>query len=86
MNAMSKGTCLPGPRHCTHGNLAKVVMPEKIESAVTERDYSRDVTRQKRQRTLVPDLESTFIREAHVVKRHLVMVLVGESHRGKNGR
>ena len=32
---MSKGTSFPEPRHCTQGSFAKVVIPEKIESAVT---------------------------------------------------
>lgn len=35
MNAMSKVVSLSLPRHCTQGSLAKVVMPENTESAVT---------------------------------------------------
>lgn len=40
--ATSKGSALSFPRHCTQGSLAKVVMPEKIELAVTgEKDDAR---------------------------------------------
>ena len=35
MNAISKRSALSLPRHCTHGSLANVVMPENMESAVT---------------------------------------------------
>jgi len=35
-NAISNGTSLSFVRHCTHGSFAKVVIPEKIASAVTE--------------------------------------------------
>ena len=38
MNAISKRSVLSLPRHCTHGSLANVVMPENIESAVTRKD------------------------------------------------
>lgn len=34
-NATSNGTLLSLPRHWTQGSLANVVMPEKMESAVT---------------------------------------------------
>ena len=35
MKAMSKVASFSLPRHLTQGNLANVVMPEKMESAVT---------------------------------------------------
>ena len=35
IKAMSNAVVLSFPRHCTHGNLANVVIPEKMESAVT---------------------------------------------------
>lgn len=35
MKAMSKVVSRSFPRHCTHGSLANVVIPEKMESAVT---------------------------------------------------
>lgn len=36
-NATSNGTFFSLPRHWTQGSLANVVMPEKMESAVTAR-------------------------------------------------
>lgn len=36
MKAISNAAFLSLPRHCTHGNFANVVIPEKMESAVTE--------------------------------------------------
>ena len=41
-NAISNGTFLSFVRHWTHGSLAKVVMPEKMESAVTNKVGRRD--------------------------------------------
>jgi hypothetical protein len=37
MKAMSNAVSLSLPRHCTQGSFANVVMPEKIESAVTRK-------------------------------------------------
>lgn len=40
--ATSKGTLLSLPRHWTQGSLANVVIPEKIESAVTSKRQRRN--------------------------------------------
>ncbi len=44
MKAISNRSVLSLPRHCTHGSLANVVMPENMEFAVTRKFMSTQCT------------------------------------------
>ena len=93
MNATSKGTSLSFPRHCTHGSLAKVVIPEKTESAVTVmggmcygRDELDDHQRRRTSGTIVITGIHGLVWEANIVQWHLytVMMLMTEHGDGRS--
>lgn len=89
MKAMSNGTSLSLPKHFTQGSLAKVVIPEKTESAVTDRSFRRlESICVARARTIVVSGEELrLIWEPDIVQRNLVVIVAIVSHaeRGYKG-
>lgn len=76
---MSKGTSLSLVRHSTHGSFAKVAIPEKIASAVTERTrmnisvVSNMVGTRRLTRVVARIRRLVWI--ADIVQRHLIFVV-----------
>ena len=76
MKAISNAAFLSLPRHCTHGNFANVVMPEKMESAVTMHIQLRIVIWNVVTLTFVVTGVHRLIGILDVSERHLFTVLM----------
>lgn len=83
--AMSNAASLSLPRHCTHGNFANVVIPEKMESAVTEIIQLRGETLDMELYglTLVVTGVDRLIGILEVSERHLFVVVMSDGDTSK---
>lgn len=90
---MSNGTCFSFVRHWTHGNFAKVVIPEKTASAVTGmkkrssirmRKLRIVVLRPRREHGLTGIVTRVcrLVRVPDIVQGHLVFIMVVVTHAG----
>jgi hypothetical protein len=87
-NAISNGTCFSLVRHWTHGNFAKVVIPEKTASAVTDTKAIvkklRACTRPRKEHGLTGIITGVcrLVWEPDIVHGHLVFIMAIMTHTG----
>ena len=82
--AISNNSSLSLVKHWTQGSLAKVVMPEKIESAVTERcrEFLQSPRCFKYYDTFIVTWVYGLIRIFNIVERHLIGMIIMAKYSG----